>query len=224
MRDWNKQTDRLECLRVDQSLITWRIHTAKLSGIRVLAGTGSTFLGKQGCIERLAVTANYEETVKGYIQWTTDSHRQPDEQPTKNYYDSLQQNFTSTALVLRLENQPTDSNALPSLCQVMRYVLPVHLGVEEDALEVITLDGEKINGEQRSYGIAIVDLYPNGGIGLINAIYDDNTLLRKLLGWARDWLNESPDDILNTPMCLAANPDVLPQKQSALDLLNQLID
>ena len=70
--------------------------------------------------------------------------------------------------------------------------------------------------------MAIVDLYP-GGIGLTDAIHDDNALLLHLLEWCRDWLGICSDDALQTPMALATNPDQAPQRKSALALLEQIL-
>ena len=100
-------------------------------------------------------------------------------------------------------------------------MLPVHLGVEEDALEVVTLSGEDIDGEE-TFGVAVVDLYP-GGIGLIDAIHDDNTLLLHLLEWTRNWLAVCPEQALQTPAAQATNPDQPPQRAAALKLLERIM-
>ena len=46
-------------------------------------------------------------------------------------------------------------------------------------------------GRRRESGLVILDLYPQG-LGLIEALNDDDDLLRRLLEYTRDWLAECP--------------------------------
>ncbi len=140
---------------------------------------------------------------------------------------ALTQSFATRALVLRFP-EPEEPIALLSLCQALRHVLPVHLGVEEDALEVVALLDETID-EMQTYGVAIVDLYP-GGIGLVDAIRDDNTLILQLLTWTRSWLETCAcqsdagcEECLRSPAALAANSDQPPLRSAALQLLGQIV-
>jgi hypothetical protein len=100
--------------------------------------------------------------------------------------------------------------------------------VDEDALEVVPLSGERIDGLPTS-GLAIVDLYP-GGIGLVDEIVDDNPFLLHLLEQVRDWLQACPcqsdtgcDRCLRSPAALAANIDQPPLREAALSLLRQVV-
>ena len=68
----------------------------------------------------------------------------------------------------------------------------------------------------------MVDLYP-GGIGLIDAIHDDNAFLLNLLQWTRDWLKACSDEDLQTPAVLAANGDFPFDRGAALKLLEGIV-
>jgi hypothetical protein len=226
IRDWNesdlKNNASLECVREDKCYLTWRIHTATVFGFEPLPDkTTEVAIGKQGRLERLAVKLKYQEEITGRIEWTVDTLRNPMSEPKSIYFTPALKKFKTCALVLRLVYEPNDQNALPSLCQALRYVLPVHLGVEEDALEVVCLNGDVINGRV-TFGIAIVDLYPEG-IGLIDAVYDDDSLLLDILQRTRNWLMVCPDEALQTSMSLSTNLDLAPKTQAALDLLNQIV-
>jgi len=226
IRDWNslrEVTERgwLECQREDQCSTTWRIHNAFVFRIRPLPGETAVAIGRQGRLTRLAVDLSYEEEVTGVIEWTPDSSRRPLAEPQRSFFNPITRTFDTRALVLRLLEPPLEPNALPSLCLALRHLLPVHLGVEEEALEVVTLSGEDIDGEE-TFGVAVVDLYP-GGIGLIDAIHDDNTLLLHLLEWTRNWLAVCPEEALQTPAAQATNPDQPPQRAAALKLLDYVI-
>src|SRR4029077_15134962 len=110
------------------------------------------------------------------------------------------QRFDTRAVVLTFPNE-LDPSALASLPQTSRDLLPVHLGVEEDALEVVPLKGDVMVQKRRAYGVAIVDLYP-GGIGLVDAISDDNAMLIQLFQAAEDWLENCPCQSDGCPRCL----------------------
>lgn len=226
IRDWNSPREVmergwLECQREAQCGMTWRIHNAFVFRIRPLPGETAVAIGSKSRLTRLSVELSYEEEVTGVIEWTADFSRRPLAEPQRSFFNPITQTFDTRALVLRLLEQPLEPNALPSLCQALRHVLPVHLGVEEDALEVVTLNGEDIDGEA-TFGVAVVDLYP-GGIGLIDAIHDDNTLLLHVLEWTRNWLAVCPEQALQTPAAQATNPDQPPQRAAALKLLEQMI-
>ena len=227
IRDWSSPEEVMArgwvaCQREDECYQTWRIHTASVFGIRPMPGETEVAIGRQGILTRLAVELKYQEEVTGMIDWTADPARLPMDRPKLSYFVSPHINtFKTRALALRLLAAYDLHSAIPSLCQALRYVLPVHLGVEEDALEVVGLDGADINGEE-SQGIAIVDLYP-GGIGLTDAIRDDSALLLNLLEWTRDWLDTCDDAALQSPQSLATNPDQPPQRLAALRLLEQIL-
>jgi len=227
IRDWPSVAEVmargwLACQQEDECWQSWRIHTASVFGIRPLPGEIEVAIGRPGILTRLAVELKYQEEVTGMIDWTADPARLALAEPKLSYFVSPHLNtFKTRALALRLPAAADLPLAIPSLCQALRYVLPVHLGVEEDALEVVGLDGAEINGEE-SFGIAIVDLYP-GGIGLTDAIRDDSALLLNLLEWTRDWLEACDDLDLQTPQALATNPDQPPQRLAALRLLERIL-
>ena len=106
--------------------------------------------------------------------------------------------------------------ALEALGLALHHVLPVHLGVEDDALEVVALLGAPL------WGFAIVDLYP-GGFGLADALAEDNALPLRLLQWTRDWLREpgAGAALLASPLALATLAE-RPDPAAAVELLERL--
>src|SRR6185295_6142425 len=127
----------------------------------------------------------------------------------------IQSEFATRGLVLRFLITPPRA-ALAALGLALRHVLPVHLGVEDDAIEVVTIPGTPF------WGLAIVDLYP-GGFGLADAIADDNALPLRLLRWTQDWLR-APDAgaaLLASPLALATLSE-RPDPAAAVELLERL--
>lgn len=232
IREWSSPEEVvkrgwLECRQVDEHCLTWRVRNSFVFGIEPFGKAAG--IGRKGrLLTRLTVDLNYEEEVTGAINLTPDltSGNAP-ELETLLHAHPLTQSFATRALVLRFP-EPEEPIALLSLCQALRHVLPVHLGVEEDALEVVALLNETID-EMQTYGVAIVDLYP-GGIGLVDAIRDDNTLILQLLTWTRSWLESCPcqsdagcEECLRSPAALAANSDQPPLRPAALHLLGQIV-
>jgi hypothetical protein len=217
----------LACEPEEVYATTWRL---RRSQVYAIAPTGRPVgIGRAGrLLTRVAVDLSYEEWVSGALRQTRDLTRglTPDPE-TQRLARPIRQSFATRGLVLRFP-QTEDEVALASLCQALRHVLPVHLGVEEDALELVPLTGDEVGG-QPTYGLAIVDLYP-GGIGLVDAVGDDSAFLLEVLGWTRDWLAACPCQsaagcprCLRSPAALAANPDQPPSRGAALDLLRQIV-
>jgi hypothetical protein len=198
----------------------WRRRQARLIDPRpreAVVGFGPR--GRQ--ITRVAVDGEYEETVTGAVVLVPGRGSGATSVQRPKFSRALFQNFATRALVLGFP-EVADEAALPTLVQALREVLPVHLGVEEDALEVVRLDGEA-GGRIATHGLAIVDLYP-GGIGLIDAVKDDDALLLELLRSTLAWLRDAPDDALRTPAAEAVNPSPhLLQPKAAVKLLQQVL-
>ena len=232
IREWGSVERVLEdgwlaCDREAVYSVTWRIRNSGVFGIESLqapVGIGR----KSKRLSRLAADLYYEEWVKGAIRLAPDltTGEVPKVDPQR-LARPVTQSFATRALVLRFpeEEEPI---ALASLAQALRHVLPVHLGVEEDALEVVPLTGEAVGG-LATFGLALVDLYP-GGIGLIDAVGDDSPLLLQLLEWTRDWLAACPCQseqgcprCLRSPAAQAANIDQPPLRGAALALLQQVV-
>ena len=230
--DWSCVEDvvrkgELDCRLENRARSTWRCNTSRLYGIKPLDDSAPVAIGRQGRLTRLAVELSYAEEVTGRIEWTDD--------PCREWMDTIQQSFYIEAIandkspiktqaqVLRLMDPPDDASALPSLCQALRHVLPVHLGIEEDALAVVSLNGESRIGGEGLFGIAIVDLYP-GGIGLIKAVHDDSAFWLDVLQSTSEWLeNCRAEDLRQHPIALAAGADQPPQPQAALKVLRQVL-
>ncbi len=219
-----EKSGELECRQEGQSRATWRCYTSLLYDLKPLSGSSEVAIGKQGRLLRLAVSLVYQEEVTGRIEWTCDPCQYWLDKPQRSYISAIANRpFKTRAIILRLMAPPSDTNALPSLCQALCHVLPVHLGVEEDALAVVSLNGENtINGEE-VFGIAMVDLYP-GGIGVVEAVSDDDALWLHILQSTCAWLENCPVETLqNHPIAFAAGTDRPPYPLAALKVLRQIL-
>ena len=231
IREWSSPEDvikagRLECDRQAIYCWTWRIRDAEVLSIK--SDDSPVGVGRERkLLTQLAASVEYHEIVKGCLRVTPDLTTGAEPQPETEGLFGIERRFATQALILRFpeEQEPV---ALASLAQALRDLLPVHLGVEEDALEVVPLTGEFVQG-RAAYGLAIVDLYP-GGIGLVDAIADDNPFLLKLLEWARDWLANCPCKsdqgcarCLRSPAAKAANRNQPLFRSAALNLLKQVV-
>jgi len=176
-------------------------------------------------VKRFAVDLTYEEEVEGHLRLERDLTTGQDRHQLVELKHPIAGSFATRALVLRLAFAPS-REALEALCLALRYVLPVHLGAEDDALEVVALPGEPEHriGSSQIWGLAIVDLYP-GGIGLADAIAEDNALPLKLLQWTLDWLQEpgAAAALLASPLARATLGSERPEPAAAVELLGRLL-
>jgi hypothetical protein len=231
IREWDsvehvRRVKSLECERDNRHSTTWRVRNSSVFGIE--PSEAPVAVGRRRHLARFTASLTYEEEVTGVIRLepnlTTGDIPKPD---ISEFARELHHSFATRALLLCFSD-PEDPVALGSLAETMRHLLPVHLGVEEDALEVVPLTGEAM--VSRRYGLAIVDLYP-GGIGLVDAIRDDNTFLLELLQWAEDWLSHCPcNSGAGCPRCLRSPSHKAttmhrqpPSRKAALDLLRQVV-
>ena len=217
----------LACDRDDVLSHTWRLRNILLFGIA--PSQAPVGIGRSGkLLSRFAADVHYEEWVQGVLRWSPDlTTRRATRPVTQRLARPVSQSFATRALILRFPDAE-EPVALASLAQALRHVLPVHLGVEEDALEVVPLDGDLLGGIA-TFGLAIVDLYP-GGIGLVDEVGDDSPFLLQLLHWTRDWLVACPcrsdqgcERCLRSPAALAVNSDQPPLRSAALSLLGQVV-
>lgn len=233
IRAWTSVQDvlrhgRLTCEREEIFSHTWRLLRDPLV-FAIHPAQAPVAIGQAGKrLSRFAAAVRYEEHCMGALRWSPDltSGKTARLDPLE-LTRPVSQTFDTRALVLGLPKR-VDPIALASLAQALRHLLPVHLGVEEDAVEVVPLQGDALGG-LAAFGLALVDLYP-GGIGLVDEIGDDGPFLLQLLAWARDWLAACPcqsdqgcDRCLRSPAALAANWDQPPQRGAALELLEQMV-
>jgi hypothetical protein len=231
--DWSSAPERvmangyMSCTREDVYSTTWRIRNSSVYSVE--SSDAPVGIGKTaGLLTRLAASVVYQEDVIGWLRLapnlTTGAEAVPE---THRLSRAVSGNFATRALILRFPNEQ-DVVALASLAQMLRDVLPVHLGVEDDALEVVPLTGEFVQNRP-AFGVAVVDLYP-GGIGVVDAIGEESSFLLQLLAWGRNWLAACPCQsdqgcprCLRSPAALAANIDLPPMRSAALSLLRQVV-
>lgn len=231
--DWSNAADRVAhdgyvpCTREDRYGVTWRIRNASVYSVE--SADAPVGVGRSArLLTRLTASLVYQEDVVGWLRLTPNLTTGGVPVPeTHRLARAVTGSFATRALILRFPDEQ-DGLALASLAQMLRDLLPVHLGVEDDALEVVPLTGEFVQSRP-AFGIAIVDLYP-GGIGVVDAIGEENSFLLQLLGWGRDWLQSCPcqsdqgcSRCLRSPAALAANIDLPPMRSAALSLLRQVV-
>jgi hypothetical protein len=181
---------------------------------------------REKTLTRVKAQLIYEETISGAFLSRQNLTNSKTTETTKSGFPPITQEFQTKGVLLGFPNQQ-DWLALTSLCQTLRHVLPVHLGVEPDAVEVVPIEGATIEHVQ-FYGVAIVDLYPQG-IGLTDAIHGDDEFIRQLLQCAYNWLKRCPcqheqgcSECLNTVSARAYSSDdplQTPKRSKALALL-----
>ncbi|MDQ3280766.1 MAG: DUF1998 domain-containing protein [Acidobacteriota bacterium] len=230
VREWSSiaeaMADSIRCDRDNVHSLTWRLRQASIYGIEPTGapvGAGE----RRKLFTRFTASVRYSEEVSGTFRMIPDLTTGTMKEQKLGFSEPIEQSFATRALILRFPEEG-DALALVSLAQALRHVLPVHLGVEEDALEVLPLIDQKVQGRTMC-GLAIVDLYPRG-IGLVDAIGDDNSFLLQLLQWTRDWLIACPcrDDhgcerCLQSRVSAVLNSELRPMRAAALELLQQVV-
>jgi len=166
---------RIDCLPEEAQIRTWRFSTSRVGSIRK-SGEVLVFRG----VSRYPAKVQYFEDVNGVLE------RHPGGVFHTMGICRVKTSFQTEAVILEF----TD-NLLPdqlvSAAAALRHVLPVHLAVEEDAMEVVPIN---VGGRQ---GLALVDLYP-GGIGVVNAIHKTVWLVPMLFDQVSLWLSTMTDD------------------------------
>lgn len=228
VREWSSPEEVFErgwvaCERHDVYGRTWRL---RQSGIYDVEPAGAQVtVGRRGkSFTRRAAAVCYEEEVTGVVRVAPHPSSTSWPRAESQAYDPIRTSFATRALLLGFPRPFDDPEGPVSLCQALRCVLPVHLGVAEDDLELVPLRGyETPDGV---FGLAVVDLYP-GGIGLVEGLEDDE-LLARLLCSAHDWLAACPcrrarGCCLASPGAKAASMDYSPHHKAALELLGQVV-
>src|SRR5262249_34774164 len=165
----------------DLDVQTWRLRNARLRRLR----KESPLVQTAGGLRRFAVAADYREELTGFIEQSQQGPFRAVSLARPEYTE-----FSTRALILS-PAVPAGAGALYVLAMALRHLLPVHIGVAEGYLEVVRLTDAQVEGEKRVSGLAIVDLLPGGGIGLIDAIEEGDALVRTLLSSCWSWLTEA---------------------------------
>ena len=226
----------LECIPENKYSRTWR--TRRIPQVYDLqtpsVSVNISNLGKKPLM-RVAISLTYEEMVTGVCEeeWNLTACKWEAANWTHFNDGDIRQEFNTQALVLGFPSDAEiiyDEVALISICQVLRSILPVHLGIEENALEVVPVN-DMVNNIEIN-GVAIVDLYP-GGIGLIDALRDETKFILDMLKWGLEWLKDCPcqsdngcEYCVRTTAAKAAvdnDPTQFPQRTKAIELLKQVV-
>jgi len=161
----------IPCGPENEPTATWRNSWPSVSNIRADRADKWTIDGHGFEATCSSATVTYSEHFFGYLNRKynvvegTFENRMVGMVERDTSFDTraLLLTFHSTDLELGIDE-------MDSLALALRHVLPVHFGVEADALEVVTIDGVAAAGTGETlFGVAIVDLYP-GGIGLVEAV------------------------------------------------------
>jgi len=176
-------------------------------------------------ISRQAFEVEYRETVHGSTRLTWDlvtGKCREDQRET----DPIKVRFDTRGVLINLP-QSVDEVGIISLCECLRIVLPVHLGLDHEAVELVPVFDETF-GSVDVHGFFIIDLYP-GGIGIVDAFQDDDDLWLNLLEYAHKWLAACPcQEEKGCPSCLHWKPSIATQgdgahtRRAALELLEQV--
>ncbi|WP_295413105.1 Zn-binding domain-containing protein [uncultured Thiodictyon sp.] len=209
-----KRLGVLYCTRSDDPVLTWRVSEPRLRRTQVDPGQTQVFFD-QGGLNKLIIQTQYEEEVTGIVEVRPPRPGAPHQSEPLwgEPIESLA--FPTQGLMLRFLDEDLDAcpAALHSIAQALGQVLAVQVGVEEDAVLVMAAEGLKI-GRRRESGLVILDLYPQG-LGLIDALNDDDDLLRRLLLYTRDWLAECPCGAdAGCPLCLQSPPAIAATRYS----------
>lgn len=226
------------CQREDLPYETWRRRHAAVWDV-VPRGVPVTVGGHGRAFRRVVADLSYEEEVTGVVQVAGQLSHRPSRSPTPAHVsrpevrlldEPIRKSFPSRGLLLDFGcahdvDDHHDASGSVALCEALRHVLPVHLGVEDGDLELVPLWGEETDDGLR--GVALIELHA-GNQGLIEALEGEHDLFSRLLGRTRDWLRELRErgglaSVLDTPAARAAAADRLPDPAAALRLLERAV-
>ncbi len=229
VREWLSIDEALrrgfvECELEANPVSSLRLRRHTLQAVRPEGNRVNLGRPERGLARQLA-HLTYEEWVDGALHWSRDPAGRIQSR-------SL---LLERALPLRLATSalrlffPDDASrpALEAIAQAFRSILPVHLGVDEDDLEVVAFGG--MAGEQGPRGIALVELY-SGGFGLLEPVAEDLDFLFDLLARIRAWLNSCPcrstegcERCLRSISALACNAGLRRSRAAALETLARVL-
>jgi hypothetical protein len=178
--EWPSATPgtRLNCSPEDRDVRTWRCRNARLQRMTV---DSAEMVGRGR--RRYSVSAEYWEELTAVLEVAPGASIVPTDlaRPVKT-------SFGTRAVVLETADENPETLHLAAMA--IRHLLPVHVGVGENHLDALPLSGVKA-GKRTVFGLAIVDLLPGGGIGLVDAIQEDDALLQLLIDRACLWLRDA---------------------------------
>jgi len=212
----------IHCSPTDRFRLTWRRRFVTISRPKMLSPRRTLMEGAGTVAYRFVADLAYREHLAGWLERTEDG-------PLRTYDNGrpIQVAFTARSFVVAIEPGP-DKEALEALAAALRHVLPVHLGADEDSLEVAPVYGVFVDGAQ-VFGIAIVDLYP-GGIGLAEVIESDPVILQNILVWTHQWLRTAlregagaAEKLSESPLSRATAGEATLDFQAAEELLSRLV-
>lgn len=221
------------CRREQAPVLTWRIFMPRPRGIEAVPGRQRIAYGRLP-LARTLVTLDYQEDIFGYLEYVRDPVTgawSAGQGGTYNPIPSLPMHTRGLFLEIAAERLRDYPGGLDSLAQALRHSLPVHVGVDEDDVAIVACEGRELGGRP-AWGLLFVDLYP-GGIGLTEAIEEDQGLMGQLLADTRDWLAACPcagaegcPECLRSPLArshggLAVQP---PRRDEALGILAAILD
>lgn len=191
----------LTCMPIDDPVLTWRISEPRLRRTEELQGVRQSF---DEALNQLVIKTFYEEEVMGIVEARASEPGGELRVTTIDWGDPIDSlAFSTKGLMLRclaedVEDYPA---GLHTIAQCLAQVLAVHVGVEDDAMRVMAAEELKV-GRRREWGLVILDMYPHG-IGLVDVLNDDLTLLRRMLQHTREWLTRCPCQAeAGCPLCV----------------------
>jgi hypothetical protein len=168
----------LPCEIEEEAVTTHRVRLPTISAPRRV-GDAVKIRGREGIATRQVWQVRYHEELSGVLEVTADG-------PKETEFDEMQgAEFDTRALLLHFDHRPSDE-ALSTVAAALRHVLTVYMAVESSAVEVMAIP-RVWRFEELRESLALVELHP-GGLGLLDAIEEDDSLLRFLLAETADWL------------------------------------
>jgi hypothetical protein len=226
---WQPSDPQIFCSQTNRDVVSWRVRTPGIASMASNRRAVEVTRSRRLSLERWPVTLSYRETITG---WRELDLGQPGSPSRLEQFLLKPDPFPAVGLLLVLDPPDrVDVDALAPLCLAIRCMLPVHLGVEDDAIDALpVVDGYLESGARQVQvrGILLVDLYPQG-IGLVDAIESDTAWQLALFAATRDWLSQivdaegpAPPSLLRCPLSVASfgtNHNVA----KVLELLNDLL-
>jgi len=226
VREWDsvdeaRRRGRVECELTDTYQLSWRERIPSVYKIEP-EGSPRRFDRGGAAIVRQVANVIYEEEVRGTVLMTPNLTAGSASTRRVRFRPPIRSRFATKALLLEIADAHDDVS-LHSIAQALRHALPVHVGVDDDALEVVPVR------DRGRTGLAVVDLFP-GGIGVVEAIHEDDALVLDVLLRVHGWLlgcacgkEDGCASCLRSPEALASDVDGILRRKAALDVLQGVV-